>query len=122
MARAARRLPSDSIETKTPSGVGCMRSMPLASPGWSVSPFQDGLRDSRRSNNPNSRRRCAVRLPTPPSLGSVRAQNFSLREAVIALEELVHSHAGAEQLMCFITAYSSRQTPQELWQLIKTWS
>ena len=60
----------------------------------------------------------ALPPPKPPSLGSGRAQTCSLREAVTALEELVHSDAGAEQLICFITAYSSRQTPQELWQLI----
>jgi hypothetical protein len=59
-------------------------------------------------------------LPPPklPVLGGVRAQTFSLREAVTALEELVHSDEGAEQLIRFITAYSSRQTPQKLWQLI----
>src|SRR5712691_13270209 len=56
--------------------------------------------------------------PMPPSLGSGQAQTCSLREAVTALEELVHSDAGAEQLICFITAYSRRQTHQELWQLI----
>jgi hypothetical protein len=56
--------------------------------------------------------------PTPPSLGSRQAQTCSLREAVTALEALVHSEAGAEQLICFITAYSSRQTPEALWQMI----
>src|SRR6266851_524831 len=60
----------------------------------------------------------ALPPPTPPSLGSGQAQTCSLREAVTALEALVHSDAGAEQLICFITASSRRQTPQELWQLI----
>jgi hypothetical protein len=67
----------------------------------------------------DDRSTCTALPPSKPSpLDSVRAETFSLQEAVTALEELVQSDEGAEQLICFITAYSSRQTPQELWQLI----
>ena len=34
------------------------------------------------------------------------------------LAELVQSEAGVEQLMGFLTASSSRQTPEELWQML----
>ena len=54
----------------------------------------------------------------PAFLGSGQAQTGSLQEAVTLLEELVQSEVGAKQLIGFITAYSSRQTPEELWQLI----
>jgi len=43
----------------------------------------------------------------------------SLGEAITALEQLVQSDAGAEPLIRFITAYSSQQTPEQLWQLIR---
>ncbi len=52
---------------------------------------------------------------TPPS---IRTQPFSPQQIVSAIEELSKSDEGAEQLIRFITAYSSRQTPEELWQLI----
>jgi hypothetical protein len=54
----------------------------------------------------------------PPSLGRVRAQTCALREAVTALEGLVHREAGAERLLRWSTASRRRQTPQELWPLI----
>jgi hypothetical protein len=52
---------------------------------------------------------------TPPS---IRATPFSPQQIVAALEELAPSDEGAEQLIRFITAYSRRQTSEELWQLI----
>ncbi len=37
----------------------------------------------------------------------------------MALEQLVQSDEGAEQLIRFITTYNSRQTPEQLWQLVR---
>jgi hypothetical protein len=54
----------------------------------------------------------------PPSLGNGQAQPGSLQEAVTILAERVQSEAGVEQLMGFLTASSSRQTPEELGQML----
>lgn len=61
------------------------------------------------------RRSQATHEATRPGL---RAQTFSLQAAVWAIAELAKSDEGAEQLIRCITAFSSRQTPEELWQLI----
>ena len=58
----------------------------------------------------------AVHPGTPPGK---RIQPFSPAQIVSAIQELVQSDEGAEQLIHFITAYSSRQTPEELWQLVR---
>jgi len=60
----------------------------------------------------------ALSQTMPPSLGNGQAQPGSLQEAVTILEERVQSEAGVEQLMGFLTAYSSRQTPEELGQML----
>jgi hypothetical protein len=60
----------------------------------------------------------ALSQTRPPSLGNGQAQSGSLQEAVTILEERVQSEAGVEQLMGFLTASRSRQTPEELWQML----
>jgi len=62
--------------------------------------------------------RTTLQPPKTPRCG-IRAKTFSLQEAITAIEQLVQSDEGAEQLIRFITAYSSRQTPEQLWQLIR---
>jgi hypothetical protein len=60
----------------------------------------------------------ALSQTMPPSLGNGQAQPGSLQEAVTIREERVQSEAGVEQLMGFLTASSSRQTPEELGQML----
>lgn len=55
----------------------------------------------------------------PETLPGMRLKPLSLSQIVPAIQELVQSDEGAEQLIRFITAYSSRQTPEELWQLVR---
>jgi len=49
----------------------------------------------------------------------MHAEPSPLREAIIALEQLVQRDEGAEQLIRFITAYDRRQTPAQLWPLVR---
>ena len=46
-------------------------------------------------------------------------EHSPLREAMIALEQLVQSDEGAEMMIRFITTYDRRQTPEHLWQLVR---
>lgn len=52
------------------------------------------------------------------ALPSIRMRPSSPSQIVAAIEELAQSDEGAEQLIRFITAYCSWQTPEELWRLI----
>jgi len=60
-------------------------------------------------------------LPRPKTSQAcgIQTERSPLREAMIALEQLVQSDEGAEQLIRFITTYSNRQTPEQLWQLVR---
>jgi hypothetical protein len=58
----------------------------------------------------------AAHPETPPGM---RLKPLSPSQIVSAIQELVQSDEGAEQLIRFMTAYNSRQTPEELWQLVQ---
>lgn len=63
--------------------------------------------------------RATLPLPRTAQACGMHAEPSPLREAMIALEQLVQSDDGAEQLIRFITTYDRRQTPEQLWQLIR---
>jgi hypothetical protein len=58
-------------------------------------------------------------LPKTNPACDVQAERSYFQEAMIALEQLVQSDEGAEQLIRFITTYSTRETPEQLWQLVR---
>ena len=58
-------------------------------------------------------------LPRTAQACGMQTEHSPLREAMIALEQLVQSDEGAEQLIRFLTTYDRRQTPEQLWQLVR---